>query len=95
MRKRYTVIVLNKKTGPELFRFKTVTGIDEDERKATLDMLKEIIDAEVAIFFVDEHEPTYEERMADIDKIVNNAIKQIIKERYRRIEKDQDEPDKR
>ena len=95
MRNRYTVIVLNKKTGQELFRFKTVTGIDEDERKATLEMLKEAIEAEVVIIHVDEHEPTYEERMADIDKIVNNAIERIIKERYRRIEKGQDEPDKR
>jgi cell fate (sporulation/competence/biofilm development) regulator YlbF (YheA/YmcA/DUF963 family) len=69
--------------------------MDEDERKATLEMLKEAIEAEVAIIHVDEHEPTYEERMADIDKIVNNAIERIIKERYRRIEKDQDEPDKR
>ena len=95
MRNRYTVIVLNKKTGQELFRFKTVAGTGEDEKKAILDMLREAVEAEVAIFFVDEHEPTYEERMADIDKIVNNAIKRIIKERYRRIEKDQDEPDKR
>ena len=58
-------------------------------------MLNEILEVEVAVISVDEHEPTYEERMADIDKIVNNAIKRIIKERYRRIEKDQDEPDKR
>lgn len=79
--------MLNKKTGQELFRFKTVTGVDEDERKAMLEMLKEAIGADVAIIHVDEHEPTYEERMADIDKIVNNAIERIIKERYRRIEK--------
>lgn len=95
MRNRYTVIVLNKKTGQELFRFKTVTGTDEDEKKAILDMMREAVEAEVAIIYVDEHEPTYEARMADIDAIVNNAIKRIIKERYRRIEKDQDEPDKR
>ena len=88
MRKRYTAIVLNKKTGQELFRFKTVTGTD-------VEMLKGIIEADVAVIHVDEHEPTYEERMADIDKIVNNAIERIIKERYRRIKKDQDEPDKR
>lgn len=79
----------------ELFRFKTVAGTDGDEKKAILDMLREAVGVEVAIFFVDEHEPTYEERMADIDKIVNNAIKRIIKEKYRRIEKDQDEPDER
>lgn len=95
MRNRYTVIVLNKKTGQELFRFKTVAGTDEDEKKAILDMMREAVEDEVAILFVDEHEPTYEERMADIDKIVNNAIERIIKERYRRIEKGQDEPDKR
>ncbi len=95
MRNRYTVIVLNKKTGQELFRFKTLVGEDEDEKKAVLDMIREAVEVEVAIVYVDEHEPTYEERMADIDKIVNNAIKRIIKERYRRIEKDQDEPDKR
>lgn len=95
MRNRYTVIVLNKKTGQELFRFKTVAGTDEDEKKAILDMMREAVEDEVAILFVDEHEPTYEERMADIDKIVNNAIERIIKERYRRTEKDQDEPDKR
>jgi hypothetical protein len=95
MRNRYTVIVLNKETGQELFRFKTVAGTDGDEKKAILDMIREVVEAKVAIFFVDEHEPTYEERMADIDKIVNNAIERIIKERYRRIEKDQDEPDKR
>lgn len=95
MRNRYTVIVLNKKTGQELFRFKTVAGADEDEQKAVLDKIKEAVEAEVVIVYVDEHEPTYEERIADIDKIVNNAIERIIKERYRRIEKDQDEPDKR
>lgn len=95
MRNRYTVIVINKKTGQELFRFKTVAGTDEDEKKAILDMIREAVEAEVAIIYVDEHEPTYEERMADIDKIVNNAIKRIIKERHRRIEKDKDEPDKR
>lgn len=95
MRNRYTVIVLNKKTGQELFRFKTVAGTDEDEKKAILDMIRETVEAEVAIIYVDEHEPTYEERMADIDKIVNNAIKRILKERHRRIEKDKDEPDKR
>lgn len=95
MRNRYTVIVLNKKTGQELFRFKTVAGTDEDKKKAILDTIREAVEAEVAIIYVDEHEPTYEERMADIDKLVNSAIRQIIKERYRRIEKDQDEPDKR
>ena len=95
MRDRYTVIVLNKKTGQELFRFKTVAGKNEDEKKAVLDMIREAVEAEVAMVYVDEHEPTYEERMEDIDKIVNNAIKRIIKERYRRIKKDQDEPDKR
>ena len=95
MRKRYTVIVLNKETGQELFRFKTVTGAGEDEQKAILELIKEPVDVKVAAVFVDEHEPTYEERMADIDRIVNNAIKRIIKERYRQIEKDQDEPDKR
>lgn len=95
MRNRYTVIALNKKTGQELFRFKTIAGASEDEKKAILDMLNEILEVEVTVISVDEHEPTYEERMTDIDKIVNNAIKRIIKERYRRIEKDQDEPDKR
>ena len=92
MRNRYTVIVLNKETGQELFRFKTLAGADDDEKKA---ILKELVDVKVTALFVDEHEPTYERRMADIDNIVNNAIKRIIKERYRRIEKDQDEPDKR
>ena len=95
MRNRYTVIVLNKKTGQELFRFKTVTGTDEDEKKAILDMMREAVEAEVAIIYVDEHEPSYEARMADIDRIVNNAIERIIKERYRQTKKDQDEPDKR
>lgn len=95
MRNRYTVIVLNKKTGQELFRFKTVAGTDEDEKKAILDMIREAVEAEVAIIYVDEHEPTYEERMERIETLVNSAIRQIMKERYKRIEKDQDEPDKR
>ena len=95
MRNRYTVIVLNKETGQELFRFKTVTCASEDEQKQILESIKEIVDVKVAAVFVDEHEPTYERRMADIDNIVNNAINRIIKERYRRIKKDRDEPDKR
>ena len=95
MRNRYTVIALNKKTGQELFRFKTIAGSSEDEKKAILDMLNEILEVEVAVISVDEHEPTYEARMADIDRIVNNAIERIIKERYRQTKKDQDEPDKR